>query len=74
MSQNIKSYNNLSWFKTENKINQVKHYIQNNVISENLNNRQRNIFLHQFNNNHWIVEHNQIYYFEICELLEYCIS
>lgn len=62
MSQNIKSYNNLSWFKTENKINQVKNYIQNNEVPGHLNATQRNIFLYQFNNNHWIVENNHIYY------------
>jgi transposase InsO family protein len=61
MSQKIRSYNNLSWFKDVNKLQQLKNYIQNNIIP-NLNNRQRNIFLSQFNSPHWILENNHIYY------------
>lgn len=62
MTTKIKSFNNINILKTQDGIDQVKNYLQNNIVPPHLNARQTASFNRIFHNNHFIVENNKIYY------------
>lgn len=62
MSLRILSFYQNQWFKTNEKINQLKNYLNNHVIPPNLNGRQQQIIFNQFHNNNYIIENNHTFY------------